>query len=101
MAKKYSKSVPPSAPHDESIAADAYRYLNKSSRPWADYVVSPNRPVQDVFKGRDLSRVVERAPNSVSLLPEIDKSVRGGYSGEVSRGTRPTHKAGRRSYKRV
>jgi hypothetical protein len=87
--------------HDESVSTGMYDYLDSGPARFREYSVSPKRPAQDVFKGKDISARVERGASSVSLLPVVDPSVRGGYSGEVSRGTRPVHKAGKRSYKRV
>lgn len=66
----------------------AYRYLNKPPRAFAGNIASAKNPVQNLIAGTDISARVERA-----------QRVNGGFSGEVSRGKRPVHKAG--SWKRV
>jgi hypothetical protein len=52
--------------------------------------------VQDLIKGTDISARVDRAAGVEVGVGEV-----GGYSGLVSRGHRPKHVAGKRSYKRV
>jgi hypothetical protein len=66
--------------------------------PWASFYKTPGavEKVQDLIKGTDISARVDRAAGV-----EIGVGRIGGYSGEVSRGRRPVHKAGKRSYKRV
>jgi hypothetical protein len=65
--------------------------------PWRGFYKTPGAAprVQDLIKGTDISRRVDAAAER-----EVELTV-GGYSGEVSRGHRPKHVAGKRSYKRV
>jgi hypothetical protein len=94
--KRLSKSVPPSAPHDESVSTGVYDYLNKPPKAWAENVVSDRQTSQSRIAGKDISRRVNAAAGVSVGVGHV-----GGYSGEVSRGHRPKHVAGKRSYRRV
>lgn len=60
--------------------------------PWTGFYKTPGAVARntDLIKGTDISARVDRAAG-----------VNFGFSGEVSRGRRPKHVAGKRSYKRV
>jgi len=86
--------------HSPRVSQDVYNYLRKPPKDWAAYVVSDRQDAQSRIRGKDISAKVDRAAGP-DLAPEREKAVEYGYSGEVSRGKRPVHKAGKRSYKRV
>jgi hypothetical protein len=67
---------------------------------WGEHVVSDKQTAQSRIAGKDISRIVDRAAGP-DLLPKVEAAVEFGYSGEVSRGRRPAHKAGKKSYRRV
>jgi hypothetical protein len=70
--------------------------------PWRSFYKTPGAAprVQDLIKGTDISRRVEAA-GSKKQVSENKLEGDWGYSNEVSRGNRPKHVAGKRSYKRV
>jgi hypothetical protein len=73
------------------------RSYAKLSEPGEFKLYAKNR---DKVGGKDIYDAVSRKAGP-DLAPEREKAVEYGYSGEVSRGRRPVHRAGKRSYKRV
>jgi hypothetical protein len=78
----------------------ATRYFNTNADGAPKLAEYLEGTVQERIAGTDISRRVDANQGTgPSLLPEIDASVRRGYSGMVSKGTRPKHRQG--SWKRV
>jgi hypothetical protein len=77
--------------HKSTVSTKVYDYLKSAPKAWKPYATS-------LAKGSNTKQI---AGTDISKRVEKAQAVNGGFSGQVSKGTRPKHVAGKQSYKRV
>jgi hypothetical protein len=78
-------------PHNPDVVQRQFSRTFNGPGPWREYDVASNGKAQNLIRGKDISERVAREADR--MKPDVP-STQGGFSGEVSRGERPKHRAG-------